>query len=79
MTSTASYQVGSDSQRNPGVPQGDVTHYTHVSTIFPGTRRKYWVYVPQQYDSARIAAVMVFRDGNTYVSEDGPFRVPNRI
>jgi enterochelin esterase family protein len=34
------------------------------------------VYVPQQYDSARPAAVMVFRDGNTYVSEDGPFRVP---
>src|SRR5436853_7940460 len=76
MTAAAAYQLGSDSQRNPGVPQGDVMRYTHASTIFPGTRREYWVYVPQQYDPATPAAVMVFQDGQVYLSEDGPFRVP---
>jgi enterochelin esterase family protein len=73
---SATYQHGPDSQRHPGVPQGDLIHFTHVSTIFPGTRREYWVYVPKQYDSASPAAVMVFQDGHAYLSEDGPFRVP---
>ena len=57
MTSAATYQHGPDSQRHPGVPGGDVTHYTHVSTIFPDTRREYWVYIPQQYDPATPAGV----------------------
>jgi enterochelin esterase family protein len=48
MSSTAAYQLGSDSQRQPGVPQGTVTRFTHTSTIFPDTRREYWVYAPQQ-------------------------------
>jgi len=76
MTPAATYKHGPDSQRQPGVPQGQVTHDTHTSTIFPETRREYWVYVPQQYDPARPTAVMVFQDGQMYVSEDGFFRVP---
>jgi enterochelin esterase family protein len=75
MTS-ATYQLGPDSERHPGVPQGVVTRYLHVSTIFADTRRAYWVYVPQQYDPATPAAVMVFQDGQMYVGEDGAFRVP---
>jgi len=76
MTSAATYQLGPQSQRHPGVPQGDVTHHMHASAIFPDTRREYWVYVPQQYDPATPAAVMIFQDGQMYVSEDGEFRVP---
>ncbi len=76
MTSAAAYQLGSDSQRHPDVPQGNLTHYTHISTIFPSTCREYWVYVPQQYDPTTPAAVMVFQDGQAYVREDGEFRVP---
>src|SRR5215212_6936906 len=76
MTSAASYQHGPDSQRQPGVPQGKVTRYLHTSAIFPNTRREYWVYVPQQYDPATPAAVMVFQDGQSYMSEEGHFRVP---
>jgi enterochelin esterase family protein len=76
MTPAAAYQHGPDSQRQPGVPQGQVTRYSHTSTIFPGTRREYWVYAPQQYDPATPAAVMIFQDGQSYVSEDGPRRVP---
>lgn len=76
MTATTTYQYGSDSQRQPGVPQGKITHFQHVSAIFPDARRDYWVYVPQQYDPATPAAVMVFQDGKRYLDEDGWFRVP---
>jgi enterochelin esterase-like enzyme len=43
---------------------------------FPGTERKYWVYVPAQYDAKLPAAVMVFQDGGGYVKRDGGWRVP---
>jgi enterochelin esterase family protein len=72
----SAYQPGLDSQRQPGVPQGSVMHFEHVSKIYPEARRDYWVYVPQQIDPAAPAAVMVFQDGHAYVSEDGDFRVP---
>lgn len=73
---TSVYQLGPDSQRQDGVPQGSVTQFQHVSTIFPNARRDYWVYVPHQYDPSTPAAVMVFQDGHAYVREDGDFRVP---
>ncbi len=53
MASEPTYKLGPDSQRQAGVPQGEVTHFQHVSKVFPNARRDYWVYVPQQYDSAR--------------------------
>jgi len=70
------YQLGPDSQVQPGVPHGEVTHYSWTSHIFPGTERDYWVYVPKQYDPAKPACVMVFQDGGGYVKEDGSWRVP---
>ncbi len=73
MTATI-YQYGPDSQRQAGVPQGSVTHFEHISQIFPGARRDYSVYVPQQYDPATPAAVMVFQDGHAYLNEAGDFR-----
>jgi len=76
MTSATIYQLGPDSQRQIGVPQGNVTQFQHVSQVFPGAQRDYWVYVPQQYDPATPAAVMVFQDGHAYLKEDGDFRVP---
>jgi enterochelin esterase-like enzyme len=70
------YKLGPDSQRHDGVPQGTVTKHERMSTIFEGTIRDYWVYVPKQYDPAKPACVMVFQDGHAYVSETGDFRVP---
>jgi sugar lactone lactonase YvrE/enterochelin esterase-like enzyme len=70
------YTLGPDSQVQPGVPRGVVTEHTWQSTIFPGTARKYWVYVPAQYDGSSPAAVMVFQDGGNYVKADGSWRVP---
>jgi enterochelin esterase-like enzyme len=69
------YQLGPDSQRQEGVPQGKVTeHDWKTSQVYPGTERKYWVYVPAQYDDGQAANVMVFQDGQNYLKEDGQFR-----
>jgi gluconolactonase len=46
------------------VPKGDVLEFTFdQSKVFPGTTRKYWVYVPKQYDPAKPACVHVNQDG----------------
>ena len=64
------YKLGKDSKRHEGVPAGKVSQYTwSKSTIYPGTVRTYWVYVPAQYDSSKETCIMVFNDGGGYVSE----------
>lgn len=70
------YKLGPDSMRKPDVPRGTVTIHILKSTVFENTYREYSVYVPQQYDESKPAAVMVFQDGHAYVGEDGQFRVP---
>jgi len=70
------YKPGPESTRQEGVPQGKVTEHVWKSDIFEGTIRRYWVYVPEQYDGTEPAAVMVFQDGHAYVDEAGQFRVP---
>src|SRR6516162_812864 len=70
------YKLGPDSMKQEGVPEGKVTKHSWTSTIFPGTVRDYWVYVPAQYDFHQPACVMVFQDGGSYVNEQGQFRVP---
>jgi len=75
LAAAESYQLGPDSQRRPDVPVGVVTQHRWTdSKVFPGTERDYWVYVPQQYDAAQPACVMVFQDGGNYVNEKGQFR-----
>lgn len=75
-TGAEEYSHGVDSQRQPNVPTGTVTEHVWQSKVFPDTIRRYWVYVPSQYDAASSAAVMVFQDGHAYVKENGDFRVP---
>lgn len=76
MPSTSTYQHGPDSQRKEGVPQGTIHAFQHVSQIYADIRRDYWAYVPQQYDPATPAALMVFQDGQRYLREEAEFRVP---
>src|ERR1700683_1122096 len=57
------YTLGPDSQQQPGVPQGVVTKYTWTSTIYPGTTRDYWIYVPAQYTASKPACLHVNQDG----------------
>lgn len=71
------YKLGPDSQPQPDVPHGEVTKRTFsASSIYPGTVRDYWVYVPKQYDAAKPACLMVFQDGGGYMKPDGQFRAP---
>lgn len=56
-----------DSEVHKNVPQGEVTEYEwNDSKIFPGTVRKYWVYVPKQYRITSRACVYVSQDGILY-------------
>ena len=71
-----SYPLGEASMRREGVPQGKISEHVWKSQVFAGTIRRYWVYVPTQYDASVPAAVMVFQDGHAYVDEMGQFRVP---
>ena len=75
-THATEYPHGPDSQRQADVPQGTVTEHVWQSEVFPDTIRRYWVYVPAQYDASSPAAVMVFQDGHAFVGEQGAYRVP---
>src|SRR5690606_18671585 len=72
------YQLTAESlERAPGVPRGRVEQFEfRESRIFPETTRSVWVYIPAQYDGSRPAALMVFQDGQDYVSETGQMRAP---
>ena len=62
--SNLSYPSDPDTQVQPGVPQGEVLHFTlDDSKIYPGTQREYWVYVPAQYDPAQPACLFFDLDG----------------
>lgn len=73
------YTLGPDSQFDPRVPHGTITKHQFAAgrgSIFPGTVRDYWIYVPAQYTGDKPAALMVFQDGGGYVSTNGSWRVP---
>jgi enterochelin esterase family protein len=58
------YGLGADSKIQDSVPKGTITKYHWVNkTIFVGTQRDYWLYVPKQYDSLKPASLMIFQDG----------------
>ena len=60
-----------------GEPRGRLVQGVfEASTIFPGTRREWSVYVPAEYTAAEPARLMVFQDGPAYAKADGPYRVP---
>jgi enterochelin esterase-like enzyme len=59
------WETHPDSREHPGVPKGIVKQMPPWgSTIFGGTKRNWWIYVPAQYRAENPAAVMVFQDGN---------------
>jgi enterochelin esterase-like enzyme len=58
------YETHPDSREHSEVPKGTVKQMPQwKSTIFEGTTRNWWVYVPAQYRPENPAAVMVFQDG----------------
>ncbi len=71
------YVLGPDSQPQKDVPQGKVMEFElKDSKTYPGFERKWWLYIPAQYDASKPASLMVFQDGGGYVKRDGSWRVP---
>ncbi len=68
------YKLGIQSEIVDGVTRGVVTEYEWKSHVFPGTIRRYWIYVPANHDASKPTALMVFQDGHTYVDPEGQFR-----
>src|SRR4030095_3454141 len=72
------YKLGPDSLVQEGVPQGKLNGpHTLPCNAYPGTQHTYWVFVPAQYDPKQPANLMVFNDGQAFISENGDARVPN--
>jgi sugar lactone lactonase YvrE len=64
------YVLGRDSLPQPGVPQGSVTKYElKAGKFYPGTPHTYSVYLPAQYDSTKPTPIMIFLDGNGFLSD----------
>jgi sugar lactone lactonase YvrE/enterochelin esterase-like enzyme len=62
--SAEKYTIDSASVEHAGVPKGELIKcsFDH-SSIFPGTRRDYWIYIPAQYKPDHPACVYVNQDG----------------
>ena len=59
------------------MPQGKLEGpFLFRSQVFTNTVRKYWVFVPAQYNAAKPAAVLVFQDGQRATRTNGVLRVP---
>jgi enterochelin esterase family protein len=71
------YAHGPDSFVRPGVPAGRIVEFDwNSSTVYPGTSRKFYVYVPAQYDPARPAALLVTQDAWWFRTLDFQVRAP---
>lgn len=69
------YAHGPDSERHSGVPVGELIEFTwNESRVFPGTTRKYWVYVPAQYTGEEAAGLVVVQDGWYYLDPGSEIR-----
>ena len=59
-----SYPVPPEAEKQAGVPEGKIEGpFTLASQIYPGTERKYWIYVPAQYDPQKPACSLIVQDG----------------
>lgn len=57
-------------------PHGLLGPYEFHSQVFAGTVRRYWLFVPEQYDPEIPASLLVFQDGQRATNPDGPLRLP---
>jgi enterochelin esterase family protein len=59
------------------VPHGTLQGpFEFHSRVFAGTVRRYWIFVPAQYDGKHAASVLVFQDGQRATNPHGPLRIP---
>ncbi|MDB4474628.1 alpha/beta hydrolase-fold protein [Opitutaceae bacterium] len=75
---TGDFELSPDSLVQAGVPQGRLEGpFEFHSKIITDTVRRYWVFVPAQYDPAAAANLMVFQDGQRATNPKGALRVQN--
>ena len=71
------YERDPDSVAQVQVPHGRLEGpILFKSEVFTNTIRKYWIYVPAQYDAAKPACVLVFQDGHRAQNTNGVLRLP---
>src|SRR5688572_11295803 len=71
------YPLMADSLPQPGIPKGRLEGtFEFKSKIIPGTVRRYWIFVPAQYNPKKPAHVLVFQDGQRATNPNGSLRVP---
>jgi hypothetical protein len=69
------YALGPDSSVHDGVPAGTITAFEwNQSTTYSGTSRRFWVYVPAQYDPTEPASLLVFQDGEYFLDPEDEVR-----
>lgn len=60
-----------------GVPKGELLGpFEFHSNIIPDTVRRYWIFVPAQYNADSPASLLVFQDGQRATNPEGSLRVP---
>jgi len=71
------YPLTRDSLEQPNVPKGKLLGpFTFHSSIFAGTSRLYWVYVPVGYRRSAPPNLLVFQDGHRAISMQRSLRLP---
>jgi 3-keto-disaccharide hydrolase/putative esterase len=78
MRKPGEYPLMPDSLAQEGVAKGVLEGpFEFHSKIIPGTVRRYWIYVPAQYNRKKPPAnVLVFQDGQRATNPEGSLRVP---
>lgn len=73
---TGPFGLTPDHLAQEGVPKGRLEGpFEFHSQIIEGTVRRYWIFVPAQYEADTPAGVLVFQDGHRATHPDGVLRV----
>jgi hypothetical protein len=71
------YPVSAEALPQEGIPKGRLEGpFEFHSKIIEGTVRRYWIFVPAQYNPKKPANVLVFQDGQRATNPNGPLRLP---
>ncbi|MEJ0087588.1 MAG: family 16 glycoside hydrolase [Pseudomonadota bacterium] len=77
MRRAGEYALTADSLPQEGIPKGRLEGpFEFRSKIIAGTVRRYWIWVPAQYNPKKPANVLVFQDGQRATNPNGSLRVP---
>ncbi|MDN4502436.1 alpha/beta hydrolase-fold protein [Alteromonadaceae bacterium BrNp21-10] len=70
-------QLTADHFPQANIPKGELKGpFEFHSKIISGTVRRYWVFVPAQYNANEPASLLVFQDGQRATNPSGSLRVP---